>query len=143
MASLFPQLKTPEEMYRERQGKPLDKGTSRLEKKTEVKKLTTVTDAQFRAIVFDRDKGRCRCCLRRVIKTLDLQMNRAEVHHCHGRRGALRHDDRAALLLCSGCHEKVTGKVNEKVIIEATQTFRTERGEYTDARVPVVFKRIA
>lgn len=121
----------------------LQKGQSRLQKKIAVKKLVTVTDAQFRAIVFDRDKGRCRSCSRKVIKTIDHVPEQAQVHHIHGRRGPLRHDDRAALLLCGSCHEKVTGKVNEKAIIEATVTFRTERGEFTDARQPVTFKRIA
>lgn len=134
---------TVAEIEAERRGKPLLKGPSRLEQKTEDRKLVMVTDGQFRKIVLERDHYRCRWCLCAVVRTTELVGNRAEVHHVHGRRGILRHEDRCALLLCLSCHEKVTGRVNERWIIVATVTLEIDGRTLTDAREKVTFERVA
>lgn len=122
---------------------PLWKGKTRLEQKADVKPLTVVDEKKFRQEVITRDKGHCRCCLRKVVKTIAHVAERQEVHHIHGRRGDLRFDSRAALLLCLRCHQRVTGKVNDKLRIVASKTFTTPQGEFTDAREPVTFEKVA
>lgn len=64
-------------------------------------------------------------------------------HHIHGRTGDLRHDVRAACLLCLQDHERVTGKVNEhRLVVIASKTFTTRQGAFTDARFPITFTRL-
>ena len=120
------------------------KGKTRLEVTVTQRPLTKVDEKAFRTDVWTRDKGHCRCCLRKVIRILDRVPERGEVHHIHGRGKDLRFEARAALLLCLTCHERITGKVNaHRLIVVATKTF-TMRGEtFTDARSPVVFKETA
>lgn len=134
---------TMAEVAAEREGKPLSKGVSRLEKQAAAKPLTKVTDAQFKATVWERDKGRCRRCGRKVKKQMPRDPLRGEVHHLHGRLGVLRHEDRCALLLCASDHEKVTGAVNVKVVIVATKTLEIDGRTLTDARAKVKFEVIA
>lgn len=122
---------------------PITKGKSRLEQAVAAKPLVKVTDAQFKKIVRERDRMRCRRCGRKVIVTMDRDPLRCEVHHVHGRVGVLRHEDRCALVLCCACHEKVTGKVNEKLIIVATKTLVIDGRTLTDARAKVTFERVA
>lgn len=121
----------------------LSKGKSRLQDTKAEKKLALVDDKTFRIDVFTRDKGHCRCCKRKVSKTISRVPDRAEVHHIHGRRGDLRHEPRAAVLLCCECHEKVTGKVNAKLVIVASKTFHIRGQIYTDATFPITFERVA
>lgn len=122
---------------------PLWKGQTRLEAQTAEKKLTLVDEKAFRKTVIARDKHHCRCCLRKVVRTIAHVAERLEVHHIHGRRGDLRFEDRAALLLCLRCHQRVTGKVNDKLKIVPSKTFTTSQGEFTDARAPVTFEKVA
>ncbi len=68
---------------------------------------------------------------------------RGEVHHCHGRTGDLRFESKAALLACLGCHERLTGRVNDKLVIIPSKTFTLNGQEYTDARKPVTFRKVA
>lgn len=139
-------LPTLAEMDAARRGKPLLKGASRLQVATAEKKLTLVDEKTFKRDVRERDGWCCRRCHRKVVQTLKRQPDRAEVHHIHGRTGDLRFEARCALLLCCFCHEKVTGRVNERWIIIATKTFtiRSMPGkELTDARAKVSFERIA
>lgn len=135
-------LPTPEEMYAERKGKPLTKGKTRLDDVVDARKLMKVTDKDFRKEIWHRDKHRCRCCGRKVLKTISRVPERGEVHHCHGRRGDLRFDSRAALLLCLFDHERVTGKVNDKLIIIPSKTFAFKGQQLTDARSPVTFQEM-
>ena len=135
-------LPTPEEMYRQRRGQPISKGSTRLEQVVEARKLTKVTDKDFKKDVWTRDKSLCRCCGRKVLKTISRVPERGEVHHIHGRRGDLRFESRAALLLCLQCHERVTGKVNDKVHAIATKSFEMKGEKYTDARALVLFKEM-
>lgn len=133
-------LPTPEDVYRMRKGSPISKGKTRLQEVVEARPLTKVTDKDFKHEVWIRDKNRCRCCGRKVLKTISRVPERGEVHHIHGRRGDLRFEPRAALLLCLSDHERVTGKVNDKLHIVASKTFELKGETYTDARQPVTFK---
>lgn len=60
----------------------------------------------FRAAVWLRDGGKCRCCGRIVIRTLELVPNAGHVHHRRGRNVAPEHRYTVsqALLLCAICH---------------------------------------
>lgn len=135
-------LPTPEDVYRMRRGSPISKGKTRLQEVVEQRPLTKVTDKDFKKEVWTRDKSRCRCCGRKVLKTISRVPERGEVHHLHGRRGDLRFESRCALLTCLACHERVTGKVNDKLHIIPTKTFELKGETYTDARHQVTFKRV-
>lgn len=138
-------LPTLAEVQASRKG-PLLKGKSRLEAKVEAKPLTVITERAFKSEVWTRDRKRCRCCGRKVLKTLSRVPERGEVHHVHGRVGALEFEARAALLVCLTCHERVTGKVNDKLVIVGTRLFTLKSEKtgiperYIDARKPVHFR---
>lgn len=119
------------------------KGKSRVELKADAKPLTKVDEKAFKATVWKRDRDRCRCCHRKVLKTLSRVPERGEIHHIHGRGGDLRFEDKAALLLCLRDHERVTGRVSEKWSIVASATFTVKGQAFTDARQPVKFVRVA
>ena len=122
---------------------PCPKGKTRLEERIAKKPLTLVDAKAFKAAVWKRDKQRCRCCQRKVAKVMGRVPERGEVHHVHGRTGDLRFEDKAALLLCLRCHERVTGRVNDKLTIVASKTFTTRQGTFTDARETVIFRKVA
>ena len=134
-------LPTPEDMYEMRRGKPLLKGPTRLEKTIAERPLTKVDEKTFKAEVWKRDKNRCRSCGRKVQKVMGRVPERGEVNHIHGRTGDLRFEVRAAILMCLQCHERFTGRVNERrLTIVASKTFTTRQGTFTDATYPVEFK---
>lgn len=136
-------LPTLAEVQAARAFKPCPKGATRLQLVEAERKLTTVDEKAFRAEVAKRDKNRCRVCGRKVLKTISRIPERAEVHHLHGRLGALRHEARAAILVCLKDHERLTGKVNEKLVAVASATFTTKQGTFTDARKPIEFRKAA
>lgn len=125
----------------------LRRGQTRLQQAVDEKKRTTATDKQFKATVWTRDRKRCRCCGRKVLHAMGRVPERGEVHHLHGRGGELRFEARAAVLVCLTCHEKLTGKVNEKWQAVGTVTFlltdKRGRHDYTDARFHINFRRVA
>jgi hypothetical protein len=123
---------------------PIEKGPTRLEQSMDARPLIRIDEQAFRKTVIDRDGYFCRCCGRKVIKTLARVAERLEVHHIHGRTGDLRFEDRAALVTCCACHERLTGRVNQhRMVIIPTKTFETRQGVFSDARYPVVFKESA
>lgn len=127
---------------------PIGKGASRLEDRTAEDRANEKRDEAFRREVYRLDKGICRCCGRKVQRKLDRVADRAEVHHVHGRVGALRWLVKAALLLCATCHEKVTGKVNERLRIVGSAFFRLRvkgirSGPLINARAAVTFRKVA
>jgi hypothetical protein len=137
-------LPTMAEVAAARAGRPIPKGKTRLEETIEVRPLTKVDGKAFKDDVWQRDKSRCRCCRRKVQRIMGRVPERGEVHHCHGRTGDLRFEDRAAILVCLQCHEKLTGRVNaHRLMAVATKTFTTRQGTFTDARAPIVFKEAA
>lgn len=117
---------------------------TRLDKVIEERPLTKVDEKAFKAAVWTRDRKRCRCCGRKVDKTISHVPERGEVHHLFGRTGDLRYEDKAAILCCLKCHQRLTGKVGKhKLLAIATKTFTTRQGTFTDAREPIVFKEAA
>lgn len=142
-------LPTLAEVEAMRRGKAIDKGRTRLEEKESKAPLTRVDEKAFRKAVIERDGKHCRCCGRKVIQTLERVPNRREIHHIHGRRGALRFESRCAILVCCKCHERCTGKVKDKLVIIATRTFdlwnvKTRVFDIcTDATYPVIFELFA
>lgn len=122
----------------------LSKGKTRLELKTEARPLTKVDEKAFKASVWHRDRNRCRCCGRKVIKTLARVPERGEVNHLHGRTGDLRFEVRSAALMCLTCHERFTGRVGGyKLIVVASKTFQIRQGTFTDATFSIKFERVA
>lgn len=137
-------LPTMAEVAADRVGNPIAKGPTRLEQRMEEKPLTRIDEKAFKAEVRKRDGNCCRSCGRKVVYVMDRIPERGEVNHLHGRRGDLRFEVRAALLMCLKCHERFTGKVNaHRLQIIPTKTFTTRQGTFTDATFPVVFKEIA
>lgn len=119
------------------------KGQSRLQIEKAEKKLTVIDDRTFRTEVWTRDAGCCRKCGRRVRKDLARSPLRGEVHHLHGRKGDLRFEAKAAILVCCECHEQLTGRVNERWIAIGTK-FWTVKGETCiDARAKLRWERVA
>jgi hypothetical protein len=138
----FDFLPTMAEVAAMRAGKPIPKGKTRLQEKVEARPLVKVTEKDFKQEVWTRDKSRCRCCGRKVQKIMGRVPERGEVHHIHGRTGDLRFEAKAALLLCLACHERVTGKVNQKLVVVPSTTFTMRQGTFTDARHPVKFQEV-
>lgn len=126
-----------------RRGKPIAKGPTRLEKTIEARPLARVDEKAFKDIVWKRDHNHCRCCGRKVQRVMGRVPERGEVHHCHGRTGDLRFEDKAAILVCLQCHERLTGKVNDKLVAIPSRTFTTRQGTFTDARHPITFRKAA
>lgn len=135
-------LPTLAEVEAMRAGKPIPKGNTRLQDVMKARPLTKVTEKDFKLEVWTRDKNRCRCCGRKVQKILGRVPERGEVHHVHGRTGDLRFESKCALLLCLTCHERVTGKVNDKLVIVPTKFVEINGEKYTDARAKVTFREM-
>lgn len=136
----FDFLPTLSEVQAQRAGKPIPKGRTRLQDVVAARPLTKITEADFKREVWARDKNRCRCCGRKVQKIIGRVPERGEVHHVHGRVGDLRFESKCALLLCLTDHERVTGKVNDKLVIVPTKFVEIHGERYTDARAVVTFR---
>lgn len=119
------------------------KGESRLQETKAETKLERIGNTAFKLDVWKRDKSRCRCCLRKVIKQLARVPERGDVHHLHGRIGDLQFEAKAALLVCCECHEKLTGRVAEKWVAIGTKFWLLHGQRLIDARRPVLFKKVA
>lgn len=137
-------LLTVDEVAALRVGKPIAKPKTRLEETAAERPLTKVDEKKFRADVWERDGGHCRCCLRKVLKTIARVPEQGHVHHLHGRLGDLLHEVRAAILVCLQCHERLTGKVNaHRLTAIGSATFEIRQGIFTDARQPITFQEAA
>lgn len=135
-------LPTLAEIAAKRAGKPIPKGKTRLEARIEAKPLTTIDEREFKKQVWQRDKHLCRCCERQVKKILGAVPDRGEVNHLHGRTGDLRFEVRAAVLMCLHCHQRYTGKINDRIAVVASATFTIRQGTFTDATYPVRFEKV-
>ncbi len=132
-------LPTCREVAASRVGRSFPKGKTRIEAFVDERPILKLNERTFKIAVWNRDKYCCRCCARKVIKTVARVPERGEIHHVHGRVGALRFEVRAALLCCLSCHERVTGRVNQhRLIIVPSATFTIEQGTFTDATFAVV-----
>lgn len=142
--TLFPQLETLDQVQARRAGKPIPKGESRLQQAAKDDKDERKAEAAWKKEIWKRDGGQCRWCRRRVEQRIDLVPTRGECHHVSGRVVRdIRWDRRNGLLLCATCHERVTGKVAEKHVIESKHTFTVEGVAYINADKRVKFTRIA
>jgi hypothetical protein len=143
IAKVIARLPTLADVEAMRRGKPIAKGPTRLQRTIETKALTTIDEKAFKAAVWARDRGFCRVCSRKVQKVLARIPARGEVHHTHGRAGDLRFEVRAAILVCAACHERLTGRVNDKLSAVPSRTFTIRQGTFTDATFPITFTRTA
>jgi 5-methylcytosine-specific restriction endonuclease McrA len=117
---------------------------TRLEKRAADIRDERKEEAGWRKAVWKRDGGCCRWCHRSVEKCLDLKPTRGEVHHISGRVvKAIRWDARNGALLCATCHERLTGKVAEKHVIESRHTFTVDGVSYIDGSKRLKFTRVA
>jgi hypothetical protein len=144
MPMLFPGLLTAEEVAALRVGKPILKGESRLQKSDREQKDETKLERAWHKAIDKRDKGIRRWCQRKTDVVLDRVPERREHHHVSGRVvEAIRWDSRNGITLCCACHERVTGKVNERFLIESKHTFVVDEIAYINADKKVTFRRIA
>lgn len=142
--TLFPGLGTLDQIADLRKGKPILKGESRLQKTAKDDKDESKLERAWHKGIDKRDKGICRWCGRKTIKTLDRVPERREHHHVSGRVVvAIRWLVKNGLTLCCTCHERVTGRVNERFVIVPKKTFVVDGIAYADADKPVKFKKVA
>ena len=132
-------LPTLAQMDAARRGKPIPKGVTRIARKVEADKVSEKDAAAFRRAVWARDKV-CRCCGRKVIKTLALVPNRGEVHHLvrRSKAKALLTDRRNGILLClEPCHRQVT--THDLVIVgHAADMFELNGQRYLNTDSPTL-----
>ncbi len=126
-----------------RNAKPKGAEPSRLQVKVANAKDERKEEAAWKAAIWKRDGSECRWCRRGVRKCLDLVPDRGECHHVSGRVvREIRWDRRNGLLLCASCHERITGKVAEKSVIQSKHTFTVDEIAYINADKAVRFVRI-
>lgn len=93
----------------ERYATPKHAMTTRLDVKGAKDKDDAKQLEDWKRAVRLRDKGRCRVCGIKTIKTLELNPKRGEAHHVASRKDkAVRYDVRNGLHCCCACHEKFT-----------------------------------
>lgn len=89
--------------------------------------------------VKERDKWRDMKTGRRVLRTLNLDPDRAEAHHIAGKDDwAVRYDERNGICLSLATHDAVT---RGRLTIEGTVWFTVKGARYIDGRYPVIFVR--
>ena len=87
-----------------------------------------------------RDKWKDRKTGRRVLRTLNLDADRAESHHVVSRDDwAVRYDVRNGICLSLATHDAVT---RGQIAIEGTVWFSIRGTRYVDCTYPVVFVRL-
>jgi hypothetical protein len=122
---------------------PCPKGESRLQVKAQAIKDESKEERGWKREIWTRDGGKCRWCKRKVVKTLELLPNRGECHHLEPRENRVtRWDRRNGLLTCCSCHERLTGKVNERHVLIPTKFFVVDGVSYGNADYAVRFKRV-
>lgn len=91
-------------------GKAVPKPPTQLEDRIAAKREQVKKEDAFRKQVWLRDKGLCRVCGVKVLRTITLDPRRGEVHHRRGRNVAPedRFNVARAVLLCARCHLRVT-----------------------------------
>jgi hypothetical protein len=131
------------DMRRQRTATPKSEMKTRLKEKTEKRTDESKAEREWRKVIWKRDEGKCRWCKRKVAKTIELIPERGECHHVVGRANqATRWEPRNGILVCASCHERLTGKVNEKHVLVAAKTYTLDGVQYPDASKAVQFKRV-
>lgn len=102
-------LPTTDEIAKETSGVRIPKGHHRLDVKSAKDRQDRHAEREWKKAIWTRDEGRCRCCGKRVSKTLALIPLRGECHHVAGRSDrAVRWDVRNGILVCSRDHGRLT-----------------------------------
>lgn len=114
------------------------KPESRLHTRIERNKSNYRRERIFKADVWARDHGQCRSCEAKVIRCVEINPKRGEVHHLESRLNhAVRYDPRNGVLLCAICHEDVE---RCRTVITG-QRFTWEGRRYLDAAGPLKFRK--
>lgn len=122
---------------------PQPKGVSRLEQKILRERAEFLQREHWKRAVWDRDEGKCRSCGVRCVKVRELHPRRGECHHVEPRANrATRWNLRNGLLVCAGCHQRITGAVNDKLVIQGDHYFTVGGQRYLDASWPVRFMEV-
>lgn len=117
---------------------------SRRELKAEKRTDEAREEKAWHKAITKRDVDECRWCHRKVVTCIDRLPERREHHHVSGRVVvAIRWDVRNGLQLCGTCHDRVTGKVNEKFLIHSKHVFVVDGVQYINADKPVRYQRVA
>ena len=115
---------------------------SRLDDKAEKDKATDKAWEACKLAVDERDRGKCRVCLRRVVKTLALDPKRAEHHHLcrRSKEKALRLDSRNIVLVHLACHQLIERHKLEPVQKDVLK-FQLAGVSYVNADYLIEFKK--
>lgn len=90
-------------------------------------------------VVWTRDEGKCRCCKKRVNKSLEVTAKRGEVAHIRSRRyKATALDTRNLFLACHLCHCLIDEHV---IVIVGTATFQIDGQDFINADEKLEFIR--
>jgi len=83
--------------------------------------------------VDDRDLMRCRCCSRKVTRTIRVQGNRLERHHVRPRSHGGKDTRENVALLCKNCHDErhVTRELHITGNAEGILTFEKDGKVWT------------
>ncbi len=108
-AEIFGRLDTMAKVNARPHATPKYAMTSRLDVKDAKDKDDEKKLEAWKREVRVRDKGRCRVCGIKTVKTLELDPKRGEAHHIASRKEkVVRHEIRNGLHCCLSCHEKFT-----------------------------------
>ena len=123
---------------------PQPKPLSRLEQKVLRERHDDRLREQWKRAIWDRDQGICRCCGVQCVKGRELHPRRGECHHLEGRANRVtRWDTRNGCLVCNSCHERITGSVNAKLVIQGLHYFTVDNRRYLNAAFPLQFVAVA
>ncbi len=115
---------------------------TRLDRAIDAKAARLLDQKQLREwarLVKERDRWRDRKTGRRVLRTLNLDPDRAEAHHVVNRdEWAVRYDVRNGLTLSLDSHTRIE---RGDYRIEGTAWFTVKGTRYIDATAPVIFVR--
>lgn len=142
LARLLPNLPSLSDVHRLRAPKLKGEQPTRLAEKVADAKADERAERAWKAAIWKRDKGRCRACDRKVVRSLALVNERGECHHLERRENKVtRWDSRNGLLCCAGCHERIThGKLH--IIGSARQMFQVDGKSYLNADLKLRFQEV-
>jgi hypothetical protein len=134
-------LQTLGDLQRTRRAVPKHALPTRLDTKAAADQDDAQQLEAFRRAVVHRDRGRCRVCGCRTVKTLALDPKRREVHHiCSRTNPVTRYDPRNGITVCHRDHRRLTAH-HLFVIGKASEMFQAGKVPkwYLDASCPLQF----
>jgi hypothetical protein len=137
----FANLPTLAEISATRRAVPKHELRSRLDEKTTSDKDDARQLEAFRRAVVQRDRGRCRVCGCRTVKTLALDPKWREVHHLISRTNPVtRYDPRNGITVCHADHRRLT---SHRLFVVGTASEMFQAGKvpkwYLNADGPLQF----